>query len=81
MTWLQPKEDSLASIELAQSKQIDGKFNKYNLIITAFGAKEAYLNRIINSHENTVEYKKEHIRAMRKQEAQETMCPLMTMYH
>lgn len=52
-------KNSLVSIELAQSKQIDGKFNKYNLIITAFGAKEAYLNRIINNPENTVEYKKE----------------------
>ncbi len=49
---------SLVSIELEQAKQVNGKFNKYNLIITAFGAKTGYLDKIINNSNNQVLYKK-----------------------
>ena len=52
-------KQSLVSIELAQSKQVNNKFNSYNLIITAFGAKNGYIEKIINNPENTVKYKKE----------------------
>ena len=50
--------EAIVSIELEQSKQIDGKFDKYNLIITAFGAKKGYLEGIINNPKNKILYNK-----------------------
>lgn len=51
-------KQALISIELEQAKQVNGKFNKYNLILTAFGAKSGYLNRIANNPDNEILYKK-----------------------
>lgn len=48
----------LVSIELEQAKQVNGKFNKYNLIITAFGAKSGYLSNLLNNPKNEVLYNK-----------------------
>ena len=49
-------ERALVSIELEQAKQVNGKFNKYNLILTAFGTKTGYLERIVNNPENQILY-------------------------
>lgn len=49
----------LVSIELAQHKQIGGKFKKYNLVITAFSAKSGYVQKIIQNPKNKVKYRKE----------------------
>ncbi len=51
-------KQALVSIELEQPKQVNGKFNKYNLILTAFGAKSGYLNKIIDNPDNKVLYNK-----------------------
>ncbi len=53
------RKQALVSIELEQSKQIDGKFDKYNLIITAFGAMSNYLQNSINNPDNEVLYNRE----------------------
>lgn len=49
---------TLVSVELDQSKQVDGKFNRYNLIITAFGAKSSYLEKIVNNPKNQILFNK-----------------------
>lgn len=51
-------KQTLVSIELNQSKQVKGKFNRYNLIITAFSTKSGYLDKIVNNPDNEVLYNK-----------------------
>lgn len=52
-------KQSLVSIELDQAKQVNGKFNRYNLILTVFGTKSGYLEKIISNPDNEIKYKKE----------------------
>ena len=47
---------TLVSVELAAVKDFGGKNQAFNLILTAFGAKEAYLSNIAENTENEVLY-------------------------
>lgn len=45
------EKQTLVSIELEQIKQVNNKFNSYNLIITAFSAKSNYIEKIKNNND------------------------------
>lgn len=44
----------LVSLELSTVKNLGGSFNAYNLMLTAFGAKGNYINKLISNPNNTV---------------------------
>lgn len=44
----------LVSLELSTVKNLGGSFNAYNLMLTAFGAKGNYINKLVSNPNNTV---------------------------
>lgn len=44
----------LVSFELSKVKNLGGSFNAYNLMLTAFGAKTNYINKLTSNPNNTV---------------------------
>ena len=50
----QKGQNIFLSIELSAIKDVDGKNSAYNLIITAFGADESYIERQLNKEGNIV---------------------------
>lgn len=53
--------DSIVSIELNDVKNIDGKFNKYNLVVTMTPAKPNYINNLLKNTATKIEYEKEDL--------------------
>lgn len=55
------EKNGIISIELNTVKDINSKFNKYNLIVSVFASKDNYLKNNIFKNAETVEYKKEDL--------------------
>lgn len=51
-------DKSVVSIELEAIKDINKSYKAYNLIVTVFGARENYINNLLNNPNNIVVYKK-----------------------